>query len=157
MKTININIPEGYEIDVEASDLAKGNIIFKPTQKRWEDFSRCDCWRLEVENGVPVTKCEEAYVGGSYEWDYPTEELLLAAEAHRELLFWRNRVWKEDNNWEPIIDSPASKYSIYNYQGKLTDGETYCMNAILSFRTKELRDQFLKDHKDLIEQAKILL
>lgn len=157
MKKINIDIPDGYEIDVEASDFTKGKIIFKPVQKKWEDFGDAEYWYMTPDgpaydygdvNDMNYKVCDA----------YPTEELLLAAEAQRQLLFFRNRVWKEDNNWQPdwsndvfnkIVISPSLK-------GMITRCEA-TISRPLAFRTYRIADQFLKDHKELIEQAKILL
>lgn len=153
MKTININIPEGYEIDLETSDFANGEIAFKPVPKEWEDIGKSEYWFF-TGSGTPVRDCDSHWL---YSDAYPTKELLLAFEALRKLSFWRNKVWKKDGDWKPAIGSPEVKYSIFTHQGIITTGETYCTNPILSFSSEEIRDQFLHDHIALIKQAKILL
>lgn len=153
MKKINIDIPDGYEIDVESSDLAKGEIALKPVQKKFKDFGETECWFFGLHN-IPRSRVDVPYF---FEDGYPTEELLIAAEAQRRLLFWRNRVWKEDGNWKPNWEKGEDKYVIIVYRNSIIKNISLSKSVLLSFRTKEIRDQFLIEHEDLINQAKPLL
>ena len=50
-----------------------------------------------------------------------------------------------------------NKYIIYRYNDEITDEIVYDTSSFLSFKTEKLRDKFLKNFKELIEQAKDLI
>lgn len=135
MDKINIDIPKGCSIDMDASDFAKGEIIFKKNQKSWENFGDGEFWYL---NNMGEECSLKGDIGGMHDWDFPTKKLLISMESLRQLLFWRNRVWENDNDWEP------------------SESEDLCIDSILKFRTNEMREQFYDDHKELISKVKLL-
>lgn len=75
-----------------------------------------------------------------------------------QLMQWRDKAngckLKEWCNWS---NEDQSKYTICSYNDRITAGIDLFTNKILTFKTSEIRDQFMKDHKDLLNQAKILL
>lgn len=86
---------------------------------------------------------------------YPTQELANAFEALRRLLFimeYYNEGWKPD--WK---NDDENKYVILTEKDMIACEENYVYRRVLSFKTKEIRDKFLKEQIDLLEIAKSLL
>lgn len=72
-------------------------------------------------------------------------QLLVCREVYRD-------GWKPD--W---TDKSSVKYEIYNERSEIQRCLGHTVNTILSFQSKEVRDQFLENFKDLIEEAKELI
>ena len=85
---------------------------------------------------------------------YPTLELADAAEAVRKLLFLRDYYNK---GWRPDYKGSESKFSIIPYGDNIVDNTTINVGRVLIFKTKEIRDRFLKEQRELLEIAKPLL
>lgn len=52
MKKLTINVPEGHEIDVEKSDLTKGEVYFKPVVKKdlsWKEIQAYNCVKVTMQ------------------------------------------------------------------------------------------------------------
>ena len=62
-----------------------------------------------------------------------------------------------NEGWKPDWLNKIEKYTIFNLLNKIHTSFACNENKILSFKTAEIRNKFLKDHKDLIEIAKPLL
>jgi hypothetical protein len=88
----------------------------------------------------------------------PTRELAEGMLALSHLLMLRNETWRRDEYWEPNwMDEEEFKYVIYVYGGDIRVGKGVMEQSILAFRTMEIRDAFLKEHKDAIVRALLLL
>ena len=75
-------------------------------------------------------------------------------EALRKLIIFRDYY---NNGWQPNWQDDEWKYFIENYRGRI-DSEQTCGNGrVLAFKTKEIRDKFLEEQKELLEIAKPLL
>ena len=85
---------------------------------------------------------------------YPTLELADAAEAVRKLLFLRDYY---NEGWQPDYKGSESKFSIIPYEDNIVDNTTINVGRVLIFKTKEIRDRFLKEQRELLEIAKPLL
>jgi hypothetical protein len=59
--------------------------------------------------------------------------------------------------WKPEYRNESDKYVITCYGTAITGGTFKHYNAILSFQSADIRDKFLKNFKELIEQAKELI
>ena len=85
---------------------------------------------------------------------YPSKELSDAAESLRRLLFLRDYY---NEGWKPDWEDDEWKYIIENYRGEIGI-ERNCGNSkILAFKTREIRDKFLEEQRELLEIAKPLL
>ena len=151
-KEINIIPPVGYEIDKENSTFEK--IVFKKINelpKTWEDLKYISGYYISSCYGIKhsslINCCKYA------KNIFPTKELAEAALALAQLLQLRDR-YNGDN------------------KGFIYDKDNYCLavsansifkdwniytQRVLAFRTRELRDEFYDNFKDLIEIAKPLL
>ena len=155
-KEMKIQAPEGYEIDKEKSTFEK--IIFKKDNKElpktWEE--------------VGVIKGWYTYAGGSIDYFsegnstnyadsniFPTKEEAEASLALAQLCQLRDRYndgWKPD--WK---NSTETKHIIEINRNYIVKNFYNHTKRILAFKTKNIRDKFLENFKDLIEIAKPLL
>ena len=86
--------------------------------------------------------------------EYVNEKQENALEAFRKLIIFRDYYNK---GWQPDWEDDEWKYFIEYYRGKL-DVERTCGNGrVLAFKSKEIRDKFLEDQRELLEIAKPLL
>lgn len=99
----------------------------------------------------PKSEYDKEEFGG-----YPSQELANAAESLRRLLFLRDYY---NDGWQPDWESSKGvwKHSIVCYEGKICKDLSYKISRILTFKSKEIRDKFLEEQKDLLETAKPLL
>lgn len=153
IKEVVIKIPEGYVIDKEKSTFTK--IVFKKIQKvlpkTWGE--------LERVRGYYVTSssCINAYgsaCDSSAKNTVPTKELANAILALCQLLQLRdfyNDSWVA--NWTEL----NRKFCIEMYDNAVSKDDYSNTHRVLHFKTRELRDEFLENFKDLIEIAKPLI
>lgn len=59
--------------------------------------------------------------------------------------------------WEPDLEGDQVQYYIFNYNNQVDTNSGDTENHILSFPTKEMRDVFYENFKDLIEECKEFL
>lgn len=62
-----------------------------------------------------------------------------------------------NEGWKPDWKSFENKHAIGCYEDTLESISYQHRQKILAFKTPEIRDEFLEDHRDLIEKAKPLL
>lgn len=154
-KELKIQVPEGYEIDKEKSTFEK--IVFKKVDdlpKSWEE--------LEFIDGFFVSSLSDiAKIGNNTTNDesnknvFPTKEEAEACLALAQLCQLRDRY---NDGWKPNWRTGSEiKYCIIVDENKIVESQYITLNQILSFKTKELREKFLENFRDLIEIAKPLL
>ena len=151
-KELNIIAPEGYEIDKENSTFEK--IIFKKINelpKTWEDLKYISGYYISncygIKHSSLINCCKYA------KNIFPTKELAEAALALAQLLQLRDR-YNGDNKGFIFLEN---NYCIYNNRNSIHFNIYANTNSLLAFRTRELRDEFYNNFKDLIEIAKPLL
>ena len=152
METKEIIIPQGWEIDE-----VRGNKIIlskKELPKTWEEC---------------ITKIKDLeYIsnnGGIYKLDFNADMVTNQINdipiglgkpilALTQLLICRE-VYRQ--GWKPNWEDNKIKYCIERVENCIK-GETYTLTArVLSFQAAEIRDEFLKNFRDLIEEAKELI
>jgi len=153
MKNLKINIPVGYEIDKEQSTFE--NIVFKQQQlpKSWEDLKELD--GAFVDEDSKIGEGFNFCVARTNKNVFSTKEQAEASIALAQL----SQLMKVYNGgWIPDWDDfKENKYCIYFFDNKI-DKQIFCMtNKFLSFKTLEIRDEFLENFEDLILTAKPLL
>jgi len=86
---------------------------------------------------------------------YPTQELADASEALRRLLFLRDYY---NEGWQPDWKNPdVIKHTIEVFSNELRKSGNYTLQQLLVFKTKEIRNKFLEEQRELLEIAKPLL
>ena len=108
-----------------------------------------EVWKKTMRLYEPKSEYDkEEYKG------YPSQELADASEALRKLLFLRDYY---NEGWQPDWNDDSDKFCIIPFKGDFT-ATTYSFNfRVLHFKTKEIRDRFLKEQRELLEIAKPLL
>jgi hypothetical protein len=160
-KTIQINVPEGYEIDKEKSTFE--NIVFKPIKKglpkSWEELE--DINGYYVDTNCDVSGIDDVWATAKNRNVFATKKQAKAAIALAQLSQLRE-VYRA--GWEPdytCFDTAnhfdTAKHVIKIYENNLEPDATFRYAYFLSFQTSEVRDLFLENFRDLIEQAKPLL
>lgn len=155
MKTKEIIIPQGWEIDE-----VRGNKIIlmeskKELPKTWEKC--CELLDkgefIDINSGI-VNIDIRINVDSSFENTLPIGlgepmlalcQLLVCREIYRQ-------GWKPD--W---TNKDEDKYCIINNLNKIEVINYNFVGRILSFQSEEVRDQFLENFRDLIEEAKELI
>ena len=140
-------IPDGYEFDCIKEGF-QTEIILKPKQPQYpKTYEECE----------KILRCfSSVYVDG-----YKTELL----EVFQKLLICRDAYWKIagaemglDEPWKPDWSTEyENKYVIEVYRNNVRTNSQGYSNTILAFPTKEMRDAFCENFKDLIEECKALL
>ena len=163
-KELKIIPPEGYEVDKENStfECIKFKLKKSSLPTTWKEF----CINHSIKPG-------ECYISsGVYsnivKYNYETsrtislsKNVLPSLEYAEAVLALCQLIQLRDcynDNWEPDWKNSRSyKYTIYSKCGNIAVGLNDVVSRVLAFKTKELRDTFLENFKDLIETAKPLL
>lgn len=158
MNKVEINVPEGYEIDKDKSSFETGVVFFKKKKEElpssWEELGEVSGAWIDSGSSIFITK--NTNIRGCHDKNvWPSKEEAEAALALSQLLQLRDRYngdWKAD--WR---SHEEIKYAIRCHEGKAVTGYTWGIQRPLNFKTAELRDKFLENFRDLIETAKPLL
>lgn len=157
MKNLKINVPEGYEIDKEASTFE--NIVFKKKEpclpKRWEELKTIGGYYVSTRSNVEST-------GGDFNLDFVedlnTMKNLFAtreqAEASLALAQLTQLVKAYNNDWDPDWENMSQqKFTIIITRNSLLESNSF---SFLAFKSAELRSSFVKNFKDLLLKVKPL-
>lgn len=139
LEQITLDIPDGYEFfginDDNKVVLAKKQPIYPKT------YVKC-------YNVLDHKLCDD-YVSG-----YKGELL----ENFQRLLICRDAYWKIAGDWKPDwCNENKLKYCIECSFGTIDKTRSIVNGCFLAFPTKEMRDAFYENFKDLIEECKELL
>lgn len=155
-KEIKIQIPEGLEIDTDKSSLTEGKIIFKKkqnslptTNEEAVKFLPETCYYINNNGDIAISEhCREDLNV------IATKELAEAFLALMQLVKFRD-IWNGD--WKPDFKDDTDKYVIYFKSGNKISSFFVSTNAVLVFKSAELRDKFSDTFDELIQTAKPLL
>lgn len=140
MKEIKIDIPNGYEF--AGIDDDKQQVVFTKIGYRYpKTYEEC-CEVLGLKDSI---------IEGCLGYEY---KLL---NAFQKLLMCRDAYWKIAGDWEPDWNNISDKHCIYVVGGEIWLKECQTRKCNLAFPTKEMRDAFYENFKELIEQCKELL
>lgn len=85
---------------------------------------------------------------------YPKKENIFCFEALKNLVILRDYY---NEGWQPDWKDTGDKYCIQVYKGELNFIEYSFTFETLHFKTREIRERFFKEQKELLEIAKPLL
>lgn len=123
--------------------------------KTWEELGEIKGWYIDELSGISATECRTASRNRNV---FPTQEEAEACLALSQLCQLRDRYNGQPlSEWCDWSDEEQEKFVIYLDRGKIEIWVAYCTHETLTFKTKELRDEFLNNFKDLILIAKPLL
>ena len=85
---------------------------------------------------------------------YINEEYEKAFDALNSLILLRELY---NEGWQPDWDEGSIKYCIVRSESDILEMNHISSSRVMCFKTKEIRDKFLKEQKELLEIAKPLL
>jgi hypothetical protein len=158
----------------EMKDWDKFQIPEKPLANKWDEHSPKDVTERLTSFTTPKKEYPKTYeecakiapmtLGG-----VSFEHYNKLLSSFYKLLIFRDAYWKIAGEemglgkpWEPDYDSGVDKFGIICLDGVVqesnptTNWERH-LNKILDFPTREMRDAFYENFKELIEQCKELL
>lgn len=154
-----IILPSNIEID----KIENGKIYLKDKKKQlpktWEEF----CYK----NNIKVGEC---YIDRDDKVVVFSRELIRRVDYHK--CVYKNKETADafialsqlirvmdcyNDGWVPDWNTNEMKYVIYCNSNHIITNTTIGSSFVLSFKTKELRDEFLKNFRSLIEIAKNLI
>ena len=153
-QTIEIEVPEGKK-----AIWKDGKIIFEDIAPKlpetWEEF--CKLYPLKAEVFIDSTS-QLIYRSYGKSRHYSMDKNLLpsleAAESHLALMQLHQLRDCYNNNWHcNWTDENETNAVITRSHGKLTIYADWAITTFLTFKSKEIAEKFLKNFKDLIEQA----
>lgn len=157
-KRYGYKIPDGYEFDCIKND----EIILKPKQPQYPKICEECCKILKIPTNGDIIYAGNWTWGGEY-----LDECLDKIKIFQKILICRDAYWKIAGEqmglgkpWKPSANDEGDTYLLcYNRDSDCFDkiNGLYESNAILDFPTKEMRDAFYENFKDLIEECKELL
>jgi hypothetical protein len=154
MKTLKIEIPDGYEIDTAKSTFEE--IVFKESKKElpksWEELEQIQgCW---VQSNSTLFYDKRETIASEHKNVFKTKEQAQASIALAQLSQLRD-VYRQ--GWRPDWGDESEKYVIKKVGQKLKIYDCRATIHFLSFQSEEIAEQFLNNFKDLIEEASPLL
>ena len=152
MKNLKITAPEGYEIDKTNSTFE--NIVFKPIKKElpksWEELGKISGGFQAIAGGVLGIGQVKTLENNKNV--YATKEQAEASLALAQLSQLRE-VYRD--GW--VAEWGKDKHVIRFMNKRIEACKLSSTDCFLSFQSEEVRDLFLKNFRDLIEQAKPLM
>jgi hypothetical protein len=157
MKNLTITPPEGYEIDKEQSTFE--NIVFKPLPQEnslpetWEQLETITGYSVGIMSEIHLISCVSTSKRNKNA--FATKE---QAEASIALAQLSQLMAVYNDGWVPDWTDHNLKYVIhFTGAADLIKSSYQYSQHFLRFKTRELRNEFLKNFRDLILTAKPLL
>jgi hypothetical protein len=157
---IKLQIPNGYEIDLENSTAEE--IALKPIKKQlpktWEELGEIHGYWVEYDSKVFDNKGSRAYSCCVENRDIFVTEAQAKASIAMAQLSQLREVYRQ--GWKPKSykqENKELKYTIINNYGQIIVGYTCGDFQFLSFQSQEIAEEFLTNFKDLIIEAAPLL
>ncbi|GIZ15523.1 hypothetical protein [Capnocytophaga catalasegens] len=159
MKELKIEVPQGYEIDKEKSTFEK--IVFKKVEEKITWKKAFDKEGYIIEDAVVYFE-KDLHSMPSNKDVFKSKEIAEAVIALAQLEWLRDeyikRYYPENPNWKPYWNiSDDFKHCVNVHENELYKSSYRASHSFLAFPTAEIRDKFLEEQIDLIEQAKPLL
>ena len=165
-QTIEIEVPDGYKA-VYNKDIRKIEVVCTTLPKSWGEF--CDNYPIEnyeclisehsiikdfypSDVAIPQIERNERKVNENKNL-LPNKETAEAFLALMQLIQLRD-CYRQ--GWKPDWGDYTTKHCII-FGGVVYIGWAIGEQRVLSFQSEEIRDEFLKNFKDLIEKAKELI
>ncbi len=154
MEQKKITLPKGWEIDkVEGNEI----ILKESKEELPKTWFECLC---KFKGDLEYIDSSSNIISHDLDGFFPSDENLLPKGLGKPMLALCKLLICRDvyrQGWKPNWNDNSEKYSIKNFNNDL-DKEGILRSArILSFQSKEIRDKFLENFQDLIEEAKELI
>ena len=160
-QTIEIEVPEGYKA-VYNEDTQRVIIrrVEKPKvelPKSWEEFCGDNPIKKNeyfIDEYGEITYAAEKHRATNLKNLLPNKETAEAFLALMQLVQLRD-CYRQ--GWKPNWKEKTVKQNIICFEGVLGTDWSINVQYVLSFQSKEIRNEFLENFRDLIEQAKKLI
>lgn len=149
-KEIKITPPEGYEIDKENSTF--DCIKFKPVIKRWRYNKDATIRGFYVDTFSYIYRNGGTNIPCNYN-TFATEKQAKSALAMARI----SQIMVNDERFGGVVtdeewnSGDSLRYIIERYKNEITTSNCYYNYTFLAFHTREQRDLFLKENKDLVK------
>lgn len=121
----------------------------------WDDIDNKWSWYVDQYSNIIETN---RYHSEEEKNTRPNKELAEACLALSQLAQLRNETWRRCGDWKPDWkNEDQEKFWIFYMKWVFEVSTFFETQNFLVFPIRKVRDEFLKKHKDLIEQAKELL
>lgn len=155
-QTIEIEVPDGYKA-VYNIHTQEVEMVSATLPKTWEEF----CENNPIKAGEyfineygEIIYAAEKHRAANLKNILPNKETAEAFLALMQLIQLRD-CYRQD--WKPDWDKPYKKYCIYYEKDGVYFIDCIYHSRVLSFQSEVVRDMFLKNFRELIEQAKELI
>lgn len=153
-QTIEIEVPDGYKAVYDENTQRIEIVVKIGLPKTWEEF--CDNYPVEPkESFIYEGKVNRVFVGGKRDPKnaglFPNKETAEAFLALMQLIQLRD-CYRQ--GWKPDWRDYTTKRCIICLGGVVDLGWAIGEQHVLSFQSEEIRDEFLKNFSELIEEAK---
>lgn len=153
MEQVNIQIPEGYVINLEKSNLEEGKIVFKKKVTPWREAAHNISGFYVTENSdIRQLGCVCNHGGNKnlFATEKQAQSMLAMAQLSQIIANDErfggpitDKEWKDQNVCKRIIVRSGSRIAV---------DSCYLAYRFLAFHTMDQRDLFLKENEDLIRQ-----
>ena len=155
----NLTLEQARKIYRQGNDEIREIVewIFSKEKLERREKKREDFWEVEwysIDNQCLIWRYIFFNSGSHTKNIRTTKEKAEASLAKSQLDQWMK---KANDWWVPNWTDNKHKFIIYVSKLEVYKWITRLEQYFLSFKTQEIRDQFLKDRRKLIEQAKPLL
>ena len=150
-KEIKITPPEGYEIDKENSTF--DCIKFKPVAKRWRGAYGSLVSGYVIDLDSNICYWVDLSEGGENINVFATAKQAKSALAMAQI----SQIMANDERFGGVVtdkewySGESLRYIIDRYKNEITTSNCYYGYNFLAFHTREQRDLFLKENKDLVK------
>lgn len=160
MEKIQINIPEGHEIDTQKSDLAKGSIFFKkivPAQiLSFKDILENEGgmfgYHLSVDGMHLTTLTNKTRNDTDCRTEDDAKKVLAFIKYLRVASYYNN---KYAGGWKPDWKDMSEKYFVYyDYSTKrysVSSNQSH-NECVIYFATKELAKMMIDNNRDILDE-----
>lgn len=124
--------------------------------KKWEDLELISGYFISESSYIHQLNPDKILHNTSYtnRNTLPTKELAKAMLALCQLLYLRDIY---NDGWYPDWKTNDEKHTITCVEDSLIAHINFSNNTLMAFKTRELRDEFIKNFKELLEIAKPFL
>lgn len=143
MKNIKINIPEGYVIDLENSDLNTGKVSFKKKELTYEDVAKSLFMRNQtyyLDSLGKIFNCSSGTMYYNSKINCTSEKQIKKLLAMNQLM---NVAKYLNGNWEPDFKREEPKFFIYiNDKNNVIISANYFLKEhFVYFKTEDLAQE----------------
>lgn len=157
-QTIEIEVPDGYKA-VYNKDTQKIEVMSATLPKTWEEF--CENNPIRWGETIIYNNSKEIMaLGVGDNRDSSIKNILPNKATAEAFLALMQLVQLRDCyrlGWKPDWKEKTVKQNIICFEGVLITDWSVSVQYVLSFQSEEIRDEFFKNFKDLMEKAKELI